>query len=193
MDHNKRSRFIIPPIRSLLTEIFHCPFFLSVSLVLQATEFPFFPCQRGQGKFSSWLPSLCMILWGVIPHWTDTHMHTNRALCSLETIKVCLHDSWFTWTGVGQEWGWKKKVKCKTCFLLDKRQQQQHFSAAGRRQGRVLVDQPKVQECDFSYEDQAELWALIPDWRESRIFRHSEWQAGRKGLGAGKSRAVTKA
>lgn len=26
----------------------------------------------------------------------------------------------------------------------------------------------------------AELWALIPGWRESRIFQHSEWQAGKK-------------
>lgn len=40
MDHNKCSVFIIPPIRSLLTEIFRCLFFFSISLFIQATKFP---------------------------------------------------------------------------------------------------------------------------------------------------------
>lgn len=82
-----------------------------------------------------------------------------------------------------------KNKKCQMCFLLNKRQLQQHFSAAGRpgRRRQVPADQPKAQECDFSYDGWAELWALIPDWRESRIFRHSEWRPSEKRLGMGKA------
>lgn len=62
---------------------------------------------------------------------------------------------------------------------LFSRTKRHFFSAAGRLR-QVPADQPRAQECDFSYGGWAELWALIPDWRESRIFRHSEWRAGKK-------------
>lgn len=154
MDHNKCSEFIILPIISPLTEIFHC-LFLSVSLVLQATNFPVLPCQRGQGKFSSWLPSPCVILRGVIPHWTEICTQTGPCvhLKPPRCVRIT-HDLHRNLMGVW--WNKGKKVKCEMCLLLDKRQQQQHFSAARRRR-QVLADQPRAQECDFSYEGWAEL------------------------------------
>lgn len=141
---------------------------MSISLFLQVTKFPLLPCQRGQGKFS------CVILWGAIPH-------TNWALRSLETTKVCLsmHDSWFymeTWRGAERQGGDKRK-KVRDVFSPGQ------TAATAAFFPQVPADQLKAQECDFSYDGRAELWALIPDWRESRIFRHSEWRAGEKRLG----------
>lgn len=109
---------------------------------------------------------------------TNTHMHTHRPLLSFESTKVCLC------VCVTQDLHWNIKVRRgrTVCILRDERERQQRFSAAAWWR-QVPADQPKAQECDSSYDGRAELRALIPDWRESRIFRHSEWRTRGKGWG----------
>lgn len=58
VDHNKPAAFIIRPIRSALTRIFHWPCFSPISLFSSPPWLSFPSCQSSQGKYTLLLPPL---------------------------------------------------------------------------------------------------------------------------------------